>query len=79
MYLPEKELFVYVILDEDGKRISNYVKIEIDEKSGYCYCAIYETDEGDILLGYCAGAVSDGSCLARVRIRKIYKSDFGII
>lgn len=45
--------------------------IETDEKSGFCYVAIHETDDGSILLAYCAGSAADGSTLNRLRIRKI--------
>lgn len=64
-----------VILDENRKRLTDYIDLENDKRAGYCYTAIFETDEGDVLLGYCAGAVCDGTCLARLRMRKLYKSD----
>lgn len=66
---------VFAILNQDGEFISEYTVLEADEKAGFCYCAIYETEGGDILLGYCAGGEKDGACLNRIRIRKIYKSE----
>lgn len=44
--------------------------IEDDPESGYCYTAIYFTDDA-LLLAYCAGGPDDGGCLNRLRIRKI--------
>ena len=71
--------YVFTVLNKEGELVSEYKEIETDEKAGFCYCAIYETENGDILLGYCAGGVSDGACLNKIRIRKIYKSDFNEI
>lgn len=70
---------VFAVLNKEGEFGPEYTKIETEEKAGFCYCAIYETETGDILLGYCAGSISDGGCLNRIRIRKIYKSDFNEI
>lgn len=56
---------------DDAKSFSEPELIETDERSGYCYTAIHETENGDILLAYCAGGVADGSTLNRLRIRKI--------
>ena len=47
-------------------------EIETDKERGFCYCAVCETPEA-ILLGYCAGGETDGSTLARTRIRRIEK------
>lgn len=66
---------VFAVLDKEGSYAPEYRKIETDEKSGFCYCAIYELENGAILLGYCAGGVSDNGCLNRLRIRKIYKNE----
>ena len=71
---------VFSVLNKDGEFVSGYKEIETDEKSGFCYCAIYETETGDVLLGYCAGGINDGgACLNRIRIRKICKSEFNEI
>lgn len=64
-----------VLLDENRKRITNFTNLETEKKAGFCYTAIHETDDGDVLLAYCAGGVPDGTCLARLRIRKLYKAD----
>ncbi|MBR5505885.1 MAG: exo-alpha-sialidase [Clostridia bacterium] len=68
--------FVFALLNPDGDFISEYREFETDKNVGYCYPAIFETDGGDILIGYCAGHYKDDeSCLNRLRIRKIYKSE----
>ena len=56
---------------DGGNSFAEPELIETDERSGYCYTAIHETDDGDILLAYCAGSVEDGSTLNRLRIKKI--------
>lgn len=67
--------FVFAILDQQANQSLRMETLENDEKSGFCYCAIYETEAGDLLLGYCAGGTADKSCLARLRVRKIYKEE----
>lgn len=62
---------VYALLDQDGNLKTELHEIETDKKCGFCYCAIHETAEGDVLLGYCAGGTADRCCLNRLRIRKI--------
>lgn len=66
---------VFSVLDENGNYNSNFCEIENDEEKGFCYCAIHETDKGDILLGYCAGGIGEISTLNRLRIKKIYKEE----
>ncbi len=56
---------------DDAGSFSDPELIETDERSGFCYTAIHETENGDILLAYCAGSVEDGCTLNRLRIRKI--------
>lgn len=51
----------------------------LNETCGFCYCAIYETEKGDILLGYCAGGIEDKSTLNRLRIKKIYHDEIEIL
>lgn len=45
--------------------------IEDDEKRGYCYPAIFKTNDGHLLVGYCRGAREDGGFLCRLGISKI--------
>jgi hypothetical protein len=41
-------------------------------ESGYCYTAIFETEDA-VLLAYCAGSKGDGGRLTRLRIRRVEK------
>lgn len=66
---------VFVILDKKGNYNSNFQVLDEDEKRGFCYCAIHELENGDILLGYCAGGIEDKGNLNRLRIKKIYKTE----
>ena len=48
--------------------------IEDDPDAGYCYTAILPMDNA-VLLAYCAGTEADlGSCLNRLRIRRLQLS-----
>ena len=57
---------------DEGQSWSKPEPIEEDKQSGYCYTAIYETADGGVLLGYCAGGPADKCLLNRLRIRKLY-------
>ena len=59
---------VWAFSGDDGQTWSEPEILEGDPRGGYCYTAIFETDEG-VLLAYCAGTATDGSCLNRLRIR----------
>lgn len=66
--------FVFAVSRDNGKTFSGPVVLEDDPCSGYCYCAIHfikEKETDSVLLAYCAGNEEDGSCLLRLRIRKI--------
>lgn len=65
----------FAVLGENGEFDSEPHIIESDENAGFCYCAIHETEKGDILLAYCAGGTEDGCCLSKLRIRKICKNE----
>ncbi len=45
--------------------------IEDDYHRGYCYPAMFETNDGHLLLGYCRGSAEDGNTLCRLGIAKI--------
>ena len=45
--------------------------LEDEEGHGYCYPAIFFTNDGGMLTAYCSGGDEDGICLARLTIRKI--------
>ena len=63
---------IYASVSVDGgESFGEMTLLETDDRSGYCYTAIHETEGGDILLAYCAGSVEDGCTLNRLRIRKI--------
>lgn len=55
---------------DNGKTFSEPIAFEDEEDRGYCYCAMYFTEDA-LLLAYCAGGKDDGSCLAKTRIRRI--------
>ena len=55
---------------DNGKTFSDPVAFEDEEGRGYCYCAMYFTEDA-LLLAYCAGGEVDGSCLAKTRIRRV--------
>lgn len=38
---------------------------------GYCYPALFETNDGALLCGYCCGGAPDGGCLSRLNIMKM--------
>lgn len=61
---------VYALSSDEGQTFSDPIPIETDEKSGFCYVAIFEAADG-ILLAYCAGGPGDGINLCRLRIRKL--------
>ena len=55
----------------DGKGYGDLNIIEDDESRGYCYPAIFKTNDGCLLLGYCRGNKDDGNTLCRLGITKI--------
>lgn len=65
--------FVITFANGNMKNLSDIIEFENDDHRGFCYCAIFET-ENALLLGYCAGGEEDGNTLCRLRIRKIEKS-----
>lgn len=68
--------YAYAILDGNCDEVFVAEDFENDRDRGFCYSAICELQNGDILLGYCAGDVQfDGDWLNRIRIRKIYRSE----
>ncbi len=62
---------VYALSGDNGLTWSEPVVVEGDPDSGYCYAAIHPGKEA-LLLAYCAGhGQRDGSCLNRLRMRRI--------
>lgn len=62
---------VYALSDDDGRTFGEPVVIDDDPNRGFAYTAIFETDDGGVLLGYCAGGVEDKGMLNRLRILKL--------
>ena len=57
--------------DDDGVTWSPPTVLEDEEGHGYCYPAIFFTNDGCLLTSYCSGGPEDGICLAKTTIRKI--------
>jgi len=62
---------VWAVSKDDGATWSGQHIIEDDEYCGYCYPAIFFTDDGAMLVAYCAGNEADGICLSRLNMKKI--------
>ena len=56
---------------DDGATWSEPLILEDDEQHGYCYPALFFTEDGGLLLSYCSGGPGEGSCLARTTLRKL--------
>lgn len=62
---------VWAVSRDDGMTWSDPAIIEGHEEHGYCYPAIFFTNDGCMLVAYCSGGPDDGICLARLSIQKI--------
>lgn len=62
---------VYATSNDDGITWSDPIIIEENPEHGYCYPAIFFTNDNAMLLSYCSGGPADGICLARTTIMKI--------
>jgi len=60
---------------DDGKTWSDIKPIEDCPDSGYCYTAIHFTNDGHVILAYCAGGPEDGGTLNKLVMRKIKIDD----
>lgn len=56
---------------DDGATWSQPLVLEEEEGHGYCYTAMFFTEDQSLLLAYCSGGEADGACLARLSIRKV--------
>ncbi len=63
--------FVYAVSKTDGATWGEQQVFEDDAERGYCYPAVFFTEDNAMLLAYCSGGIEDKSCLARLTIRKI--------
>ena len=62
---------VYAISRDDGTSWSDPIVIEGREDCGYCYPAIFFTDDRCMLVAYISGDPKEGSLMANTTIRKI--------
>lgn len=62
---------------DEGETWSDCQIIEQDKNNGkgFCYPAMFFTNDGCILIAYCRGGTEDGFCLFRTGIRKIRLQD----
>lgn len=63
--------FIFAQSLDEGATWSEAHIIEDDPEHGYCYPAVFFTNDGAMLVAYCAGGPQDGLCLARLNIKKI--------
>ena len=56
---------------DDGHSFGELNVIESDPTRGYCYTAIFKTNDEHLLIGYCRGDAADGNTLCRTGIAKI--------
>ncbi len=62
---------VWAVSRDDGGTWSECRVIEDGPENGYCYPAVFFTDDGAMLTAYCSGGPEDGICLAKLTIKKI--------
>ena len=63
---------VWAVSRDDGRTWSEQQVVEGNSEHGYCYPAIFFTDDDAMLVAYCAGGPEDGMCLCRLTIQKVY-------
>ena len=56
---------------DDGKTFGPLNMIEDDPNRGYCYPAVFGTNDGYLLLAYCRGNAEDGNMLCRIGIARV--------
>ena len=62
---------VYAISTDDGISWSEPIVIEGNPKAGYCYPAVFFTNDNSMLVSYCSGTLEDKDCLAATSVMKI--------
>lgn len=62
---------VFAYSRDDGATWSDYTLLEGDEERGYCYPAIFFTDDDAMLVAYSAGGPQDGDWISRLNIKKV--------
>ncbi|WP_353125254.1 sialidase family protein [Parapedobacter pyrenivorans] len=56
---------------DEGKTWSHQQDIETDPDGWYCYIAVHFTDDGQVLLGYCAGSIAKKTHLSVTDITRL--------
>lgn len=56
---------------DEGKTWGILNVIEDDPTRGFCYPAVFQTKDGNLLLAYCRGNAEDGNTLCRLGIAKV--------
>ena len=56
---------------DGGRTYGPLNMIEEDPNRGYCYPAIFQTNDGCLLIGYCRGDAADGNMLCRLGIARV--------
>lgn len=56
---------------DDGRTWGALNVIESDKSRGYCYPALFFTEDNALLCAYCRGNAEDGICLSRLGIMKL--------
>ncbi len=62
---------VWAVSKDDGVTWSDCNVIEGEEDHGYCYPAIFFTEDKSMLVAYCSGGPEDGANLVKLSIMKI--------
>ncbi len=62
---------VWSVSRDDGTTWGEQHVIEAEAEHGYCYPAVFFTEDSAMLVAYCAGGPEDGICLTRLTIRKV--------
>lgn len=62
---------VYASSEDDGVTWSEYTVLEDDEERGYCYPAMFFTEDDAMLVAYSAGGPSDGDWISRLNMKKV--------
>jgi hypothetical protein len=60
-----------VVKSADLKSFGELNIIEDEPTRGYCYPAVFKTNDGCLLLAYCRGDAADGNTLCRLGISKV--------
>lgn len=62
---------VCAVSEDDGMTWSDPVALADDPERGYCYPALFFTEDGCMLAAYCTGGSEERTCLAQLSIQKI--------